>query len=163
VSFSRIYLLRTCRTSSLLRGLPRKRITAGSAYSAARSSRSESVNGRNSRCCVSKIIRVSSPPAKTGKNANLRVKQKDETPLSRSAFEQARNPRGSPPACWPLGPRVSCDADYAGGHSQRFARPSSWGSTLLVCSSFILSLCKMWVRIRPEGRGVPMPHFYGIG
>src|SRR6266566_2439955 len=60
ISYSRIYLFRICCTSSLLRGPPRKRITSGSAYRAARSSKSESINGRNSKCSVSTIIRVSS-------------------------------------------------------------------------------------------------------
>jgi hypothetical protein len=39
------------------------------------------------------------------------------------------------------------------GRPQRFARPSPWDPTLLVCSSCILSLCKMWVRIRLESKG----------
>jgi len=33
---------------------------------------------------------------------------------------------------FPLGPLVSCNAYHAVGHPQRFARPSSWGPTLLV-------------------------------
>src|SRR5260370_42172863 len=67
--------------------------------------------------------------------------------MSRSGVEQARIPGGSAPACWPLGPLVSCDVYHAVGHPQRFARPSSWDPTSLVSSSFILSFCKMWVRI----------------
>src|SRR5207302_1177325 len=73
--------------------------------------------------------------------------------LSRSAFAQAGNPRGSPPGDFPLVPLVSFDAYHAVGLSQRYARPSSWDPTILVYSSFILSLCKMWVRIRSLDRG----------
>src|SRR5262249_13037097 len=31
---------------------------------------------------------------------------------------------------------------------------NSWDPTILVCSSFILSLCKKWVRIRAPSRGL---------
>jgi len=72
--------------------------------------------------------------------------------LSRYAFEQAKHPKDSPPAWWPLLPSVSCDAYRAVGRSQRFARPSSWDPTRLVCSSCIGSLGKMWVRITRESR-----------
>ncbi len=73
--------------------------------------------------------------------------------LSRSAFEQAANPKDSLPCGWPLEPYVSFDAYRAVGRPQRFARPSSWGPTLLVYSSCIVSLGNMWVRIRPRSRG----------
>ena len=77
--------------------------------------------------------------------------------LSRCAFERAANPRGSPPGWWPLVPLVSFDAYHAVGLSQRFARPSSWDPTRLVCSSFRVSLGKMWVRIRATSRGMKSP------
>jgi len=73
--------------------------------------------------------------------------------LSRCAVELAANPGDSPPAWWPLVPLVSFDADRAVGHSQRFARPSSWDPTSLVCSSCIVSFCNMWVRIRLSKQG----------
>ena len=74
--------------------------------------------------------------------------------LSNYACEQAENPLGSPPGWWPLLLLVSFDAYRAVGRPQRFARPSSWDPTLLVCSSSSVSLCKMWVRIRSECQGL---------
>src|SRR5947209_20592804 len=93
ISYSRIYLFRICCTSSLLRGPPRKRITSGSAYRAASSSKSEGINGRNSRCSVSTRIRVSScivsscpfsirpSPRKREKTAHFEYKIGARTPL----------------------------------------------------------------------------------
>jgi hypothetical protein len=72
---------------------------------------------------------------------------------SRSACERAANPKDSLPCGWPLEPYVSFDADRAVGRPQRFARPSSWGPTLLVCSFFLVSLGNMWVRIRLSSQG----------